>query len=95
MSSHNLSTRRRPFWALLLALVFWAPPLACAQGDSSSAHLHSSAAASSDDAWGVKKVMAHFKTRSGIFQLSIVAMAVGLYILMRKFSDVPFTRPRK
>jgi hypothetical protein len=45
--------------------------------------------AADDDGWGVRKVMARFRTRTGVIQLAIGCMAVALFIMMRKFADPP------
>ncbi len=42
---------------------------------------------SDSDGWGAGKVLSRFKTRSGVVQLCMACMALGLFILMRKFAD--------
>jgi hypothetical protein len=42
---------------------------------------------------GAGAVLSSFRTRSGVIRLCIVAMTVGLFILMRKFTD-PTGGPR-
>lgn len=37
--------------------------------------------------WGVSRVLARFRTRSGVVQLCTACMALGLFILMRKFAE--------
>jgi predicted ATPase with chaperone activity len=39
------------------------------------------------DGWGARKVLSRFKTRSGVVQLCMACMALGLFILMRKFAE--------
>jgi hypothetical protein len=46
-----------------------------------------------DEGWGVGKVLARFRTRTGVVQLAVACMALGLFILMRKFAEP--TSPRR
>jgi hypothetical protein len=47
------------------------------------------ASGDSDDQWGARRVFAHFRTRAGIIQLCMAFMALGLFILMKKFAPEP------
>jgi hypothetical protein len=47
-----------------------------------------------EDAWGVRRVRAHFRTRTGVIELCMVAVVTGLYILMRKLGEPPPGGPR-
>jgi hypothetical protein len=73
----------RTFLLLIAGLLLTASQAAAA------AIPHAVVFADKDDTWGVSKVMARFRTRTGVIQLAIAGMVVGLVILMRKFADTP------
>jgi hypothetical protein len=40
-----------------------------------------------DEGWGMKRVAMHFRTRTGVVHLCILAVVAALYVMMRKLSD--------
>jgi hypothetical protein len=85
---HARATRRT---ALLLigSLFAGAPPCPAASAPRAPILV-----ADSSDGWGVGRVLSRFRTRTGAIQLSVGFMALGLFILMRKFADPPAGLPR-
>jgi hypothetical protein len=75
----------RPIRTFLLSFAW----LLLTVSQAAAAAAHAVVFADKDDTWGVSKVMARFRTRSGVIQLAIAGMVVGMYILMRKFADSP------
>jgi hypothetical protein len=88
-SSTLFRLHRRAF-APLLALAFWTTALpARGDGGTSAApaarpHVSSSSA---NDGWGVGRVAHHFRTRTGVVHVCILAVLGALYIMMRKLAD--------
>jgi hypothetical protein len=75
-------------WAFCLALAFlaWASP-ARADGDAGHAARPRISSSSADDGWGARRVARHFRTRTGVVHVCILAVLGALYIMMRKLTD--------
>jgi hypothetical protein len=90
MSNHPrypVATRRARagLWLALALLSAAAPPPAPA-APAPRAHVVRPTSTTTDG-WNMGRVIAHFRTRSGVIQLCFLALATGLYILMRKLDD--------
>jgi hypothetical protein len=77
--------RGRAF-CLALAFLFWALP-ARADGDATPAARPRISSSSADEGWGARRVARHFRSRSGVVHVCIIAVLGALYIMMRKLAD--------
>jgi hypothetical protein len=81
-------------WALPLALTLallasaWPARADGVVSATPAARPHVSSS-SSDDDWGVRRVAHHFRTRTGVVHVCILAVLGALYIMMRKLADEP------
>ncbi len=74
--------------AFLLAAVLLVCPTARAEMPSAPRH-HPVVAA------GIGKYLSNWSTRSGVIKIALVTMCLGLFILMKKFTDVDGTPGRR
>jgi hypothetical protein len=74
-------------WLALAGLFAGGTPLRASPAPR--AHVARPVATASSEGWSMGRVWAHFRTRSGVIQLCIGAMAFALFILMRKLDDGP------
>ncbi len=75
-------------------VLFLLAGLLAAAGPAPAAEMPRAAVFAADDGWGTGRFLSRFRSRSGVVQLCVVAMALGLFILMRKLADPPAGAPR-
>jgi hypothetical protein len=92
---HNSLRRLRGLFACAaLGLICLLPQTSAADNTAGSpswtdtpSRPHISSASDSNDRWSAKRIWGHLRTRSGVIQVCMGFMALGLFILMKKFAD--------
>jgi hypothetical protein len=74
---------------LALAGLLLVPPLPLAASPAPRPHVARPSSSVATEGWSMSRIWAHFGTRSGVVQLCFVALAAGLFILMRKCDEGP------